>query len=244
MHLREYSQQLLSLINLYQQHNFNYNPEIINLIDEIDLEFIVDDMPKVLSSMAVGTDRIREIVLTLRNFSRLDEAEMKPVDIHEGINSTLLILQYRLKKKHKKQEIAIIKDYGNLPLVECYAGGLNQVFMNILSNAIDALDGWEVECLEGEDKKHFSSIIVHTQVKNEECVIISIKDNGPGITEKVKAKLFDPFFTTKHIGKGTDLGLSISYQIIVEKHKGQTNCISALGKGTEFVIEIPIKQAR
>ena len=244
MHVREYSQDLLSLINLYQQQNFNYNPELNSFLDEIDLEFIIDDLPKVLSSMAVGTDRIREIVLTLRNFSRLDEAEMKPVDIHEGIDSTLLILQYRLKAKHKQREIAIIKDYGDLPLVECYAGGLNQVFMNILSNAIDALYEWEEECLKEEAKKHLSSIIVHTQVKNEECVIISIKDNGPGIPEEVKAKLFDPFFTTKPIGKGTGLGLSISYQIIVDKHKGKIECISAPGKGTEFLIEIPIRQMR
>ncbi|WP_375511654.1 sensor histidine kinase [uncultured Nostoc sp.] len=244
MHVREYSQDLLSLIKLYQQQIFNYNPELNSFLDEIDLEFIIDDLPKVLSSMAVGTDRIREIVLTLRNFSRLDEAEMKPVDIHEGIDSTLLILQYRLKAKHKQQEIAIIKYYGDLPLVECYAGGLNQVFMNILSNAIDALYEWEEECLKKEAKKHLSSIIVQTQVKNEECVIISIKDNGPGIPEEVKAKLFDPFFTTKPIGKGTGLGLSISYQIIVDKHKGKIECISAPGKGTEFLIEIPIKQMR
>ncbi|WP_375501347.1 sensor histidine kinase [uncultured Nostoc sp.] len=246
MHVREYSQDLLTLINLYQQQKFNYNPQLSSLIDDIDLEFIIDDLPKVLSSMAVGTDRIREIVLTLRNFSRLDEAEMKPVDIHQGIDSTLLILQYRLKGKHKQQEIAIIKDYGDLPLVECYAGGLNQVFMNILSNAIDALYEWEEECLslKGETKKHLSSIMIHTQVKNEECVIISIKDNGPGIPEEVKTKLFDPFFTTKPIGKGTGLGLSISYQIIVDKHKGKIKCISAPGKGTEFLIEIPIKQTR
>ncbi len=244
MHLREYSHQLLSLINLYQQQNFNYNPEITSVINKIDLEFLMDDMPKVLSSMAVGTDRIREIVLTLRNFSRLDEAEIKPVDIHEGIDSTLLILQYRLKGKDKQQEIAIIKDYGDLPLVECYAGGLNQVFMNILSNAIDALYEWEAECLKGEVKKHLNSIIVHTQVKNKECVIISIKDNGPGITDEVKTRLFDPFFTTKPVGKGTGLGLSISYQIIVDKHKGKIKCISVPDKGTEFVIEIPIKQAR
>ena len=244
MHVREYSQDLLNLIKLYQQQIFNYNPELNSFLDEIDLEFIIDDLPKVLSSMAVGTDRIREIVLTLRNFSRLDEAEMKPVDIHEGIDSTLLILQYRLKAKHKQREIAIIKDYGDLPLVECYAGGLNQVFMNILSNAIDALYEWEEECLKEEAKKHLSSIIVHTQVKNEECVIISIKDNGPGIPEEVKAKLFDPFFTTKPIGKGTGLGLSISYQIIVDKHKGKIECISAPGKGTEFLIEIPIRQMR
>ena len=244
LHVKEYSLQLLTLIKLYQQESCNYNPEITSLIKKMDLEFIIDDMPKILSSMAVGTERICEIVLTLRNFSRLDEAEMKPVDIHEGINSTLLILQHRLKEKHKQQEIAIIKDYGNLPLVECYAGGLNQVFMNIFSNAIDALYEREAECLKEEVKKHHSSIIVHTQVKNEDCVIISIKDNGLGITEEVKTRLFDPFFTTKPIGKGTGLGLSISYQIIVDKHKGKINCISAPGKGTDFVIEIPIKQTR
>ncbi|MBC1220669.1 sensor histidine kinase, partial [Nostoc sp. UCD120] len=133
IHIRKYSQQLLTLINLYQQENCNYNAEITSLIDKIDLEFIIDDLPKILSSMEVGTERIREIVLTLRNFSRLDEAEMKPVDIHEGINSTLVILEHRLKENHKQQEITIIRNYGNLPLIECYAGGLNQVFMNILS---------------------------------------------------------------------------------------------------------------
>ncbi|RCJ35219.1 two-component sensor histidine kinase [Nostoc punctiforme NIES-2108] len=244
IHIKEYSQHLLTLINLYQQENFNHNPEITSLINKIDLEFIIDDMPKVLSSMAVGTERIREIVLTLRNFSRLDEAEMKPVDIHEGIDSSLLILQYRLKEKHKQQEIAIIKDYGDLPLVECYAGGLNQVFMNILTNAIDALYEWETECLKGKVKKDLSSIIIHTQVKNKECVIISIKDNGPGMTEEVKTRLFDPFFTTKPVGKGTGLGLSISYQIIVDKHNGKIKCISSPVKGTEFVIEIPIKQVQ
>ncbi|OYD90818.1 two-component sensor histidine kinase [Nostoc sp. 'Peltigera membranacea cyanobiont' 210A] len=244
IHIREYSQQLLTLIKLYQQHCSSEKSEITTLINEIDLEFIVDDMPKILSSMAVGTERIREIVLTLRNFSRLDEAEMKFVDIHEGINSTLLILQYRFKENQKQQEIAIIKDYGNLPLVECYAGGLNQVFMNILSNAIDALHQREVECLKGDIERQLNSIIIHTQVKNEECVIISIKDNGLGITEEDQTRLFDPFFTTKPIGKGTGLGLSISYEIIVEKHQGKIQCISVPGKGTEFIIEIPIKQTR
>ncbi|MEH1828450.1 MAG: ATP-binding protein [Nostoc sp.] len=242
LHLREYSQQLITLINLYQQQCYTSNLEITTLTDEIDLEFIIDDMPRILSSMAIGTERIREIVLTLRNFSRLDEAEMKFVDIHEGINSTLLILQYRLKENHNQQEITIIKDYGNLPLVECYAGGLNQVFMNILSNAIDALYQCETESLKGEIEKPLSSIIIHTQVKNKECIIISIKDNGSGITKEAQTRLFDPFFTTKPIGKGTGLGLSISYQIIVEKHKGKIKCISAPGEGTEFVIEIPIKQ--
>ncbi|MBD2565216.1 MULTISPECIES: sensor histidine kinase [Nostoc] len=244
IHLKEYIQQLLTLISLYKQENCNYNPEIITLIDEIDLEFIIDDIPKTLSSMTVGTERICEIVLTLRNFSRLDEAEMKPVDIHEGIDSTLLILQHRLKQNHKQQEIEIIKNYGKLPLVECYAGGLNQVFMNILSNAIDALSEREQEYLTRDVKEHLNSIIIHTQVKNEEFVIISIKDNGIGIPEKVKTRLFDPFFTTKPVGKGTGLGLSISYQIIVNKHQGKIKCISELGKGTEFIIEIPIQQTR
>ena len=244
IYIKEYSQQLLTLIKVYQQQCYSDKPEITLLINEIDLEFIVDDMPKILSSMAVGTERIREIVLTLRNFSRLDEAEMKFVDIHEGINSTLLILQYRFKENHKQQEIAIIKDYGNLPLVECYAGGLNQVFMNILSNAIDALHQRQVKCLKGDIERQSSSIIIHTQVRNEEYIIISIKDNGLGITEEDQTRLFDPFFTTKPIGKGTGLGLSISYQIIVEKHQGKIECISSPGKGTEFVIEIPIKQTR
>ncbi|MEH2159452.1 MAG: ATP-binding protein [Nostoc sp.] len=243
MHIRGYSQQLITLINLYQQENSNYNPEITNLIHKIDLEFIIEDMPKILSSMEVGTERICEIVLTLRNFSRLDEAEMKPVDIHEGIDSTLLILQHRLKEKGKQQrEILIIKNYGNLPLVECYAGGLNQVFMNIFSNAIDALYEQEGESLTG--RKYIYSITIHTKIENEEYVIISIKDNGAGIKDEVKTRLYDPFFTTKPVGKGTGLGLSISYQIIVDKHKGKIKCISAPGKGTEFVIKIPIKQAR
>ncbi|MCF2145771.1 ATP-binding protein [Desmonostoc muscorum LEGE 12446] len=242
-YVREYTQSLLILIDLYQQQYPNHNPEINIFINEIDLEFIIDDLPKILSSMVVGADRICEIVLSLRNFSRLDEAEMKFVDIHEGINSTLLILQHYLKDKHEQQEIAIIKQYGNLPLVECYPGGLNQVFMNILSNAIDALRQQQIDSLKTEIKQH-SCIIIHTEVKNQECVIISIKDNASGIEEEVKSRLFDPFFTTKSVGKGTGLGLSISYQIIVDKHKGKINCISEPGKGAEFVIEIPIKQIR
>ncbi|MEH2413425.1 sensor histidine kinase [Nostoc sp.] len=244
MYVREYIQQLLTLTNLYQQQYPDDNPEITILIDQIDLEFLIDDLPKILSSMEVGTDRIREIVLTLRNFSRLDEAEMKPVNIHEGIDSTLLILQHSLKGKSEQQEITIIKDYGNLPLVECYAGGLNQVFMNILSNAIDALRQQEMERLKEEIKQHPSFITIYTEIKNQECVVISIKDNGSGITEEVKTRLFDPFFTTKPVGKGTGLGLSISYQIVVDKHKGKIKCVSAPKKGTEFVIEIPIKQIR
>ncbi len=241
IHTKEYIYQLLNLINLYQQEGF-YHPKIANFIDEIDLNFVVEDIQKILASMEVGAERIREIVLTLRNFSRLDEAEMKPVDIHEGINSTLLILQHHLKGKNDQQEITIFKDYGHLPLVECYAGRLNQVFMNIFSNAIDALRQQEIEYLKSGNKNYINSITIHTEVKSEKYVIISIKDSGLGITEEVKDKIFDPFFTTKPVGKGTGLGLSISYQIIVDKHRGKIKCISAPNQGTEFLIEIPIKQ--
>jgi signal transduction histidine kinase len=240
MHFKEYIYQLLYLINLYQQEGF-YHPKIAKFIDEIDLSFVIDDMPKLLLSMEVGAERIREIVLTLRNFSRLDEAEMKAVNIHEGINSTLLILQHNLKGNNNHQEIKIFKDYGDLPLVECYAGRLNQVFMNILSNAIDALRQKEIEYLKSGNKKYDNSIIIYTKVKNEEDVIISIKDNACGITEEVKSRIFDPFFTTKSVGKGTGLGLSISYQIIVDKHKGTIQVNSNLGEGTEFIITLPIK---
>ncbi len=242
IHFKEYIQQLLILINLYQQQGFSH-PKIANFIQEIDFNFIIEDLPKILASMEVGADRIRKIVLNLRNFSRLDEAEMKSVDIHEGINSTLLILQHHLKGKHPQQEIIIIKDYGNLPFVECYAGGLNQVFMNILINAIDALREQEIEYLKGGIKNYFTSISIHTKIKDKKSVIISIKDSGLGITEEVKNRIFDFFFTTKPVGKGTGLGLSISYQIIVDKHRGKIECISAPGEGTEFVIEIPIKQS-
>ncbi|QLE58917.1 GHKL domain-containing protein [Nostoc sp. TCL26-01] len=243
-YLREYTQQLLSLIKLYQQEYPNHNEKINLLIKQIDLEFMTDDLSKILSSMNVGAERICEIVLTLRNFSRLDEAEMKPVDIHEGINSTLLILQNQLKGEKAEQDITIIKEYGNLPLVECYAGGLNQVFMNILTNAIDALHQRQIESCKTAVQPADSCIIIHTEVKNKESVIISIKDNALGIVEQAKSKLFDPFFTTKPVGKGTGLGLSISYQIIVDKHHGKINCISEPGKGAEFIIEIPIKQMR
>ncbi|MBU7583328.1 MAG: GHKL domain-containing protein [Nostoc sp. TH1S01] len=240
MYARDYIQKLIALINLYQQEYSGNNSKITTLMNEIDIEFILDDLPNILSSMEVGSERIREIVLTLRNFSRLDEADMKPVDIHEGIDSTLLILQYHLKGKNGQPEIKIIKDYcDNLPRVECYAGKLNQVFMNILNNAIDALREKEIE-----DKIQDSYITIQTQVKNEEYVVISIKDNGFGIPDKIKTRLFDPFFTTKPVGKGTGLGLSISYQIIVDKHKGNINCISSPGKGTEFEIELPIKQTQ
>jgi two-component system NtrC family sensor kinase len=257
----QYMQEIMHLLQVYIQNYPNPVSEVQQELAKIDLNFIKTDLPKLLKSMKVGADRIRDLVLSLRNFSRLDEAEMKSVNLHEGIESTLLILQNQLKSTVGRAEIQVIKQYGNLPLVECYAGQLNQVFMNLLANAIDALE----ECRIVHTKLTFGTynrpsftpaITIHTSMcdmKIEENnpngssslrphAIISIKDNGSGMSEAVRQRLFDPFFTTKPVGKGTGLGLSISYQIVVKKHSGKINCISAPGEGTEFVIAIPIWQ--
>ena len=237
-HADDYTQDLIGLVELYQTHVPNPPAIIQSTTSAIDLDFLKDDLPKVLSSMRVGSERIREIVRSLRSFSRLDEAEFKAVDIHEGIDSTLMILQSRLKTK-LDPDIQIIKEYGTLPLVDCYPGQLNQVLMNILSNAIDAVE-------EGRNSKlanAFSpSITICTRVIPSNRIAIQIADNGSGIDEQVRSRLFDPFFTTKTVGKGTGLGLSISYQIVTEKHKGRLVCQSALGQGATFIIEIPIHQ--
>lgn len=242
-HADEYIQNLLELINLYRQGYSNTDPEVEDLIEDADLEFLIEDLPQLVSSMKVGANRIREIVLTLRNFSRLDEAEMKPVNIHEGIDSTLLILQNQLKNKPDQPGIHIIKQYGNLPPVECYAGQLNQVFMNILSNAIDALHQYNKERLGEGLNYNPGTITIQTQTIDSDWVAICIKDNGSGMTQVVKEKLFDPFFTTKPVGQGTGLGLSISYQIIVDQHGGSLKCLSEPGQGAEFWIKIPVRQS-
>ncbi|MCX7592532.1 MAG: PAS domain S-box protein [Fischerella sp.] len=243
-HASEYAQDLLRLVELYQQHYPNPEPEIEEEIEAIDLEFLCQDLPKLLTSMRIGTDRIRQIVLSLRNFSRLDEADMKAVDIHEGIDNTLLLLQNRLKAKPEHQEIQIVKEYGDLPLVNCYAGQLNQVFMNLLANAIDALEegnrSWVIG--NGEEIPNYQLPTIHIRTEiQDNFVFIRIADNGPGMTEEVQQKLFDPFFTTKAVGKGTGMGLSISYKIVVEKHKGIFKCISSPGKGAEFIVAIPLQ---
>ena len=203
-----------------------------------------------LTSMKVGADRIRQIVLSLRNFSRLDEAEMKPVDIHEGIDSTLMILQNRLKANPAHPAIEIVKEYGDLPRVECYAGQLNQVFMNILANAIDALENYDNQRSAKDIQKNPSCITIRTKLVTKETgpgysknVVIQVQDNGPGIKETVRQQVFNPFFTTKPTGKGTGLGLSISYQIVVDKHGGSLQCFSQPRQGAEFRIEIPVLQS-
>ncbi|MEG5016780.1 MULTISPECIES: response regulator [unclassified Microcoleus] len=239
---QEYAHNLLKIIHLYQEDYVNPTPRIQAAMDEIELEFVEEDFIKVLNSINLGTQRIQEIVKSMRIFSRLDEAEVKSVNIHEGIDSTLTILHHRLKAKPEHPEIELIKKYGQLPPVECHAGQLNQVFMNIISNAIDALEESNQQRSFAEFKQHKNRIQIATKVIDENWVAIHISDNGRGVCESLKPKLFDPFFTTKPIGKGTGLGLSISYQIIVEKHGGRLYCQPIAGKGIEFVIEIPIRQ--
>ncbi|MFN6461994.1 MAG: PAS domain S-box protein [Nostoc sp. DedVER02] len=251
-HASEYTKDLLDLVELYQQSYCPPTPEIRQQIYNIDLDFLKEDLPKILDSLNMGAERIRQIVLSLRNFSRLDEDGMKRVDIHEGIDSALLLLQNRLKTKPGHPEIQVIRDYGNLQPVVCHAGQMNQVFMNVLTNAIDVLEESFVIChlsLANKSKQRTNDqgqmtspqIRIRTLIQ-ENRVIISIADNGPGMTEEIRKRLFDPFFTTKPVGKGTGMGLSISYQIVVQKHGGQIQCISAPGEGAEFVIMIPLHQ--
>jgi len=232
-----YAQDLLNLLQLYQSYYPDTYPEIEEEIEAIELNFLQEDFKKVLTSMEIGTERILEIVKSLRNFSRLDEAEIKELDLHEGIDSTLMILQNRCKPKPGFLGIEVIKEYGKLPSINCYAGQLNQVFMNIIGNAIDAIEDTQSN---GEKQCNIGCIRIKTQVIEEDWVEILISDNGGGMSEKVRSNLFEPFFTTKPIGKGTGLGLSISYQIIVEKHQGKLECHSHIGKGTEFIIKIPM----
>jgi signal transduction histidine kinase len=233
----EYVQDLLKLIELYQQHYPEPVEEIAEEIETIELEFLIEDLKKLLDSMKVGAERIRDIVLSLRNFSRLDEAEMKSVDIHQGIDSTVMLLQPRLRKEGGRLGIEMIKKYGKLPPITCYASQLNQVFMNILTNAIDALE-LARDC--PQKPQNNPSITISTEATDRNSAIIRIADSGPGMTSEVLNKIFDPFFTTKPVGSGTGLGLSISHSIVVSSHGGKLSCVSAPFEGTEFIIEIPI----
>lgn len=240
----EYFRNLQALLQLYQQYYPDPHPEIEDKIDAIDLDFLLSDLENLLNSMQMGTERICKIVLSLRNFSRLDEAEVKAVDLHEGLDNTLLILHNRLKSRGSNPGIEIIRQYGVLPKVNCYASQLNQVFMNILSNAIDALEETPAprQITIQTDVKDSCPVSSHHPLfgRNALWVTISIRDNGSGIESKLCDRIFDPFFTTKPVGQGTGLGLSISYQIVVERHKGLLQCNSAPGQGTEFTIQIPI----
>lgn len=239
-HAASYVRDLLHLIQTYQEEYPQPTPKIREVLEELDLEFIKEDLPKLYHSMQAGSDRIRKIILSLRNFSRLDESTLKAVDLHEGIDSTLMMLEHQLKADKHRSEIAIRKDYGKLPAVTCNAGHINQVFMSILGNAIDALTDYRsVKSSPRLDR--VPTIWIRTQVGDFQTVKIQIADNGSGISEEVRQHIFDPFFTTKPVGSGSGLGLSVSYSIVVEEHQGKLDCHSVLGMGTELTIELPIQ---
>ncbi|MEA5620352.1 GAF domain-containing protein [Cronbergia sp. UHCC 0137] len=235
-----HTKDILNLLHLYQQTYPDTTEEIQQQIAELDLDFVAEDLPRLLNSMMGGADRIRQLVLSLRTFSRLDEAEMKPVDLHQGIDSTLLILQNRLQPESGSPVIEVIKEYGQLPPVVCYAAQMNQVFMNILNNAIDALE----KSYQEEQTTNHPKIWIETKVTEANSIQIRIADNGCGISPGMETRIFEPFFTTKEPGQGTGLGLSVSYQIIVEKHGGQIKCVSEPNKGCNFWVEIPIANSR
>jgi PAS domain S-box-containing protein len=242
IHVQDYAEHLIEIIQTYQQYVPSSHPEVEEVLEDLDFEFLQADMPKLLSSMRMGSNRIREIVSSLRNFSRLDEAESKTVNIHDGIDNTLMILNHRIKATPEHPEIVITKNYGNVDAVECYPGQLNQVFMNVLVNALDALELRDRHRDYQEIVQHPSQIQITTVCLNHERVRITIQDNGPGIPESAQTRIFDPFFTTKAIGKGTGLGMSISYQVITEKHNGTLTFQSEPNQGTAFIIEIPLKR--
>ena len=235
---KEYIQDLLRLIAVYQEQYSESNPAIDAIFEEVDLDFITEDLSKLLNSMQAGAERIATIVGGLRTFARHDESEIKAVDIHDGIESTLMILQHQLRETDARPGIGVIKDYGKLPKVTCYASPLNQVFMNLIKNAIDAV---EEKMQNRETALEKPTIRIQSLTTTNKTVKIIIADNGLGISPEIIGQIFDPFFTTKVVGKGTGLGLFSSYRIIVEKHKGQLTCNSKLGEGSEFIIEIPVQ---
>ncbi|HEY9888890.1 MAG TPA: ammonium transporter [Candidatus Obscuribacterales bacterium] len=245
-YIDDYVNDLLDLVNSYRHElTASQSQAIQKKLKAIDLDYLVEDLPKILASMRGGTERITEIVRSLKEFSHLGGAQLKRVDIHQGLESTLTILGAKLKERGTRPEIQVLRDYGDLPKVECYAGQLNQVFMNLLTNAIDAIDEkWESQqLLNGSGAIAFHpQIILRTEEVAGDRIQLHFTDNGIGIPDHVKRRMLDPFFTTKPVGKGTGLGMAISYQIVVERHKGQLNCISTPGKCTQFLIEIPIEQ--
>jgi PAS domain S-box-containing protein len=244
-YVKEYVDDLLEIFHLYQSQLPESTPEIQAKARSIDLDFVLQDLPKLLTSMQMGTGRIQDLVRSFRNFSRLDEVGVKSADIHEGIDSTLLILQNRLHAAPRRPAITIVKQYADLPEIECYPGQLNQVFMNIISNAIDALEERYFRLnIDRQNQDFQPTIAIETQRLNADWIRIQIGDNGAGIAPTVQQHLFDPFFTTKDVGKGTGLGMSISYQIVTAKHQGILRCCSEPGKGATFLIDLPIRHQR
>lgn len=236
-----YLNDLFTLINLYQQKFPNPGAEIQEKIAAIDLEYLWKDLPKLLNSMMLGVDRILSISNSLRNFSRSDNEYKVPFNVHEGLDSTILILRHRLKANKAQSKIEVITDYGNIPLIECFPSQLNQVFMNLLANAIESLEdmhqGGDFQAITANPHR----ITISTTLLDDQHIRIRIADNGVGMTEETKQRIFDHLFTTKPVGRGTGLGLAIARQIILEKHGGTIEVNSVLGQGTEFDIILPVK---
>ncbi|MBV6626841.1 MAG: response regulator [Rivularia sp. (in: Bacteria)] len=240
--LEENTSDIIKHLRLYQNHYPNPESEILKNAEDIELDILIEDMPQIISSMKIGVERIGNISNSLRSFSRTDSKSKVACNIHEGIDSTLMILKHRLKASNKRPEIQVVKDYAELPLVYCYSGQLNQVFMNIISNSIDALDEYNSQFSYEEKKQNPHNISITTKYDlNSDTVTIHFKDNGPGIPDNILKSIFQQFFTTKSVGKGTGLGLSISRQIIEEKHQGELSCSSSPGEGTEFTIKLPVE---
>ncbi len=261
---RDYINDLLALIEIYRSEYQHPTAKILEAMEDMDIDFAIEDLVKILESMHGGADRIRKIVASLKNFARLDEAPIKPVDLHEGLNNTLVMLRHRLQPGSRNStsiesrnlpKVRVVRQYGKLPKVTCCASEINQVFMSLITNSIDAFhesfsrdlekkqhsdseDETSIQLPETPDQ--FPTIWIQTELAHNNMAIIRVIDNGPGIPDKIQDKMFNPFFTTKPVGKGTGLGLTIGYQIVVEKHGGQLRCRSAMGKGTEFTIEIPV----
>ena len=238
-HTSAYIQDLIHHLKLYQKQFPQPGEEIEIDGEDIDVEFMLQDLPKMLDSMKLGTQRIRNISKSLRTFSRADSKSKVEADLNEGIDSTLLILKHRLKSNDHRPTIKIVKEYGELPQIECYPGQLNQVFMNILANAIDAFDDLSQRNSLVKQQENLPQITICTSILCADKVSITIEDNGQGMPENVQKRVFEHLFTTKPVGKGTGLGLSISRQIIEEKHGGKLTCVSSFGQGTKFMIEIP-----
>lgn len=232
---------LLEHLHLYQKNVPDPAAEVEENAEKIELEYLVEELPEMMDSMKIGTDRIRQLSISLRLFSRADPSQKIAADLHEGLDSTLVILKHRLKAHKNRPEIQIIKKYGNLPPVKCYPNQLNQVFMNLLANSIDAIDEFGEVRSYAEMARSSHHIVIRTAVSPDRTkVAIEIADNGPGMSPDVKERIFDRLFTTKPPGKGTGLGLSISRQIVVDKHRGRIRCSSTPGEGTKFIIEIPV----
>ncbi|WP_414512483.1 sensor histidine kinase [Nostoc sp. PCC 9305] len=238
--IEQYFQEVVNLLELYQKYLPDPPLEIQNAIKTKDISYLLNDFSKVIQSMQLGTDRVIEIVSSLNKFSRHGEAGKKRANLHEGLETTLLILGHRLKANAHRPAIQLSKEYGELPLIECYPGELNQVFMNLIGNAIDAIEEIQKDQYFDENFRHIGMIWIKSEAIGER-VILRIADNGSGISEANRTKIFDAFYTTKVIGKGTGLGLSIAYQIVVNNHRGKLSCHSTQGEGTEFVIELPIR---